>query len=258
MRLLFFVPLLCSISTNSITPWKERFYPTPFQLKHCCSQATPLKPEATRTERINFTMIRCSVRRVLVGSRLGASRTPAGLSHPEALHSLSGNNSRSLLSEIQTNSHRTSMSSMKLYSSKPSHDDKSFSRKEVRESPATNEDSDGPIENEAISLFFEKRKAALAKKQKRDEQRGDTSAHNQRRNERRPAHGSNKQNRHQHDKRRWDNGKNGNYRRRNNNRNDESNFNDRKQPEGLSDVLQVMSRQRDGNRNQFRHQQSSH
>ena len=203
-------------------------------------------------------MIRCSVRRVLVGSRLGASRTPAGLSHPEALHSLSGNNSRSLLSEIQTNSHRTSMSSMKLYSSKPSHDDKSFSRKEVRESPATNEDSDGPIENEAISLFFEKRKAALAKKKKRDEQRGDTSAHNQRRNERRPAHGSNKQNRHQHDKRRWDNGKNGNYRRRNNNRNDESNFNDRKQPEGLSDVLQVMSRQRDGNRNQFRHQQSSH
>ena len=193
------------------------------------------------------------------GSRFGASKASIRINRTEPSY---------CFSEIQTYNQRNSLSSMKLYSSKPSHDEKSFSRKESRESSATNKDTDAPIEKEAISLFFEKRKAALAKEREtKDEQRGDstkfeyrgtrpmTSNQSQRKNERRHTPSSQqrqnqyqKRDRQDRDKRRGDTNS---YRRRNNNNSDDNSaFNNKRHPEGLADVLQVMSRQRDGNQNQ--------
>mmetsp|Transcript_20232 Transcript_20232/g.50328 ORF Transcript_20232/g.50328 Transcript_20232/m.50328 type:complete len:1070 (+) Transcript_20232:95-3304(+) len=225
-------------------------------------------------------MLRCAVRRAAVGSRLRASKTSMGRGRAEPSNALSGNNSKAILSEIQANRYRTSLSSVKLYSSKPSHDEKSNSSKESPESSVTSDTSEAPIETEAISLFFEKRKAALAKgKQEKEEHRGDsanfkngsnrpmTSNHRHGKNERRQSSNFQqrqrqnqypKQNRQQqHDRRRGDNSNADSYERPNNLQGSNSGGKNQRNPEGLSDVLQGMSRQRDGRRNQFDQKQNN-
>jgi len=228
-------------------------------------------------------MIRCAVRRTGISHRLRASTTSDGFSRVEGLYELSEKNCHTMLLETKTNGNRNSLSSM-MYSSKASHDKKSFTRQETSsESSLTCKDDNVPIEKEAISLFFEKRKAALEKeKQKEEEQRGSRGNatnfengstrpmmrnQNQRKNERRQSsvfQQRQQQNRQQHDRRRLDNtqnnadGRNNNFHRNNNdNKNQSNTSNNKRRPEGLSDVLQVMSRQRDENQNLFHKQRSS-
>lgn len=229
-------------------------------------------------------MIRCAVRRASVGRRLRASTTSGGFGRVEGLYELSERKFQTILSETQMNSHQNSLSSVMLYSTKPSHENKSFTRKEASsESPLTGKDGDVPMEKEAISLFFEKRKAALAKEQQEEQQQRGSRVdptnsentrtsrpmmrnHDQRKNENRQSAGSQQRqqqnqnqqrNRQQHDRRRWENsknkshGRNNNFHRNNNeNKNHGNSLDNKSNPEGLSDVLQVMSRHRDGNQNQ--------
>ena len=225
-------------------------------------------------------MLRCAVRRAAVGSRLRASKTSMGRSRAEPSNALSENNSKAIISELQSSNYRSSLSSVKLYSSKPSHDEKSNSRKESPKSSVTSDTGEAPIETEALSLFFEKRKAALAKgKQKKEEQLGDsanfkngssrpmTSNHRHGKNERRQSSNFQqrqrqnnypKQNRQQqHDRKRGDNSNADSYGRRNNLQGNNSGGKNQRNPEGLSDVLQGMSRQRDGRRNQFDQKQNN-
>eukprot|EP00531_Pseudo-nitzschia_arenysensis_P018107 CAMPEP_0116154580 /NCGR_PEP_ID=MMETSP0329-20121206/21857_1 /TAXON_ID=697910 /ORGANISM="Pseudo-nitzschia arenysensis, Strain B593" /LENGTH=575 /DNA_ID=CAMNT_0003651571 /DNA_START=13 /DNA_END=1737 /DNA_ORIENTATION=- len=207
-------------------------------------------------------MLRSAVRRASIASRYRANITSIGRSSAETFSALSETNSKTIISEIQASNCRGSLSSVKLFSSKPSQDGKSNVRKESPESSAAAGDTgEVPIEKEAISLFFEKRKAALAKeKQKKEEHRGENFKNGNNRpmtNQRKNGRGQNfqqrprqnqysKQNRQQHDRRRGNDNKNdGDGRRNNFQRN-----NDERHPEGLSDVLKGMSRQRDRKHNQ--------
>jgi translation initiation factor IF-2 len=138
------------------------------------------------------------------------------------------------------------------------------------------------MEKDAIRLFFEKRKAALAKEQQEQQQRGSrvdptnsenkrTSRpmmrnHDQRKNENLQSAGSQQRqqqnqnqqrNRQQHDRRLRENSKNKSHGRNNNfhrntndNKNHGNSLDNKSYPEGLSDVLRVMSRHRDGNQSQ--------
>jgi translation initiation factor IF-2 len=181
------------------------------------------------------------------------------------LYALSENR-QIILSENRSNGYPNSVSSVMLYSSKPFQEKKSLTKGEsLSDSSPIEKFRDVPVEKEAISLFFEKRKAALAKeKQKEEEERGSRSDsqnrqsmrnQNQRRNERR--HSSGFKQRHQQNRQLYERRKN-TFHKKNNHEQSHNNYhNNKNHPEGLSDVLQSMSRHRNETKDRFHQKQSS-
>mmetsp|Transcript_2079 Transcript_2079/g.4483 ORF Transcript_2079/g.4483 Transcript_2079/m.4483 type:complete len:1032 (+) Transcript_2079:1-3096(+) len=164
--------------------------------------------------------------------------------------------------------------------SRPSQNDDSSSA-----SLLADKDDDAPVEKEAISLFFEKRKAAIAKDKLQEQQRrslGDTGNfenrnsrpmqrnQNQRNNKTRNQSSGFQQRQPQRQSRQQqyvkgtnnnnnNHGRNVNIHRNNASyNNNNNNNNERRRQQGLSDVLQVMSRNRNRNQNESRQEQPSH
>mmetsp|Transcript_14472 Transcript_14472/g.33688 ORF Transcript_14472/g.33688 Transcript_14472/m.33688 type:complete len:1080 (+) Transcript_14472:197-3436(+) len=218
-------------------------------------------------------MIRFAVRRASVGPRLHAKKTSFGIIHVQGLFNSPDNHNQIFQPETERNGNRNPFSVM-LFSSKPFQNNKSFTKQDSpRNSSRISEDGDAPVEKDAISLFFERRKADLEKERlKKTEQQGSrnnptkiengSSRRNRRnRQEMEPPESPHlrqhyQHRRQQHDRRRGSKIKNNHYERsnnfrRNNNDNQYKSNTDNKQrrPEGLSDVLEAISHHHDGNRN---------
>ena len=211
-------------------------------------------------------MIRHAVIQAGIGHRLHTNSASHGLRRVHRFYEVMGKEHSIMLSESQINAYRTPSSLVMLFSSKPSHE-KTYKSQDPSSEPSltTDEDGDVPGKNEALKLFFEKRKAALAKERlKEKEQRDSRSDLNIGNGTTRPMmrnHGQQnnelkQQNRRRNDRKPWNSVRNNNHGRnnrfgRNNNENYENSLNNKKRPETLSDVMETISRRRGENQHQF-------
>jgi len=214
-------------------------------------------------------MIRCVARRARLSRAINGNATSIKALHAsfDKFHSLTPPTA-----PVCRNPYSPRLSAVH-FSSRPSQDSS------IVDSSHADKVDDGQREKEPISLFFEKRKAALEKEQKQHQQRmnrGDIGKTDDRvlrptkRNQNQQEHRQRqrqrqhpRQNRNQRDtnRRSDDNNygrKNESYRNNTRNENDKINTNVRRRQQGLSDVMNVMSRSRNRNQSESRQEHSSH